>query len=588
MLGPEETSEPGPFRFDRTPYFRGILDMTAAPGVDEVGMVKAAQIGWSEAERNLMGYWIDCDPGPVLCLFPSQAAAEDYTAERFKPLLHNTPALRAHMTSRVWDVKKHTIKLDSMSVFMAWGGSSHAVKSRPIRRVLVQEPDDVPTFSGSGGSPISKAEKRVTTYRDKGRSMCMKGGTPTTRRGYMWKWWDSCPDKRKYWVPCPHCSRYQELVWGTAGDGPGIKWVCDEEDKAIKADRIASEDLAYYQCEYCEQAIRDHQKPEMLRRGVWANEHQAVTADGRVVGPAKNSKKVGFHLNGLYSPWLTFSQLAAEWVECQGDPEALMDFMNQRLALPFEDQRSKTRKGIVKEKAAVAGPPMLVPNWARAVYSTVDTQGMDVRTGYFYWVLRAWGYDYRSHLIAYGMAHSFDELRKLTIDIEIPVEGGGVMAPSMQLIDSGGPRSSEVYQYVLSDPNHIKPTKGASRALPLIMESKHQRQHGVSLVFIDTGKSKDLLHRLMHEPDLTRWMPHNAVGDEYCQQMASEQKIWNPHTKCESWEQIGNTPNHYWDCEHQQVAYAHFLGSGRPAPVNPPRKTQEPRGWRKPYVRRGR
>src|SRR5947209_334637 len=64
VLSTEETSEPGPYSFDRTPYWRFVCDLVARVGVEEVVCLKGAQIGWSEVCRNLLGYWIDLDPGP--------------------------------------------------------------------------------------------------------------------------------------------------------------------------------------------------------------------------------------------------------------------------------------------------------------------------------------------------------------------------------------------------------------------------------------------------------------------------------------------------------------------------------------------
>ena len=73
---------------------------------------------------------------------------------------------------------------------------------------------------------------------------------------------------------------------------------------------------------------------------------------------------------------------------------------------------------------------------------------------------------------------------------------------------------------------------------------------------IDTTQTKDLLHRLIHDPEQTKWLPHSAVNDDYCRQMASEHKILDPKTGREEWVELVKKSNHYWDCEHQQCAAA--------------------------------
>lgn len=569
VLSPEESSEPGPYSFDRTPYWRFLLDKIVAAGVEEVVCLKGAQIGWSDLCRNYVGYCVDLDPGPAMFLLPDQKSAEDFREERIEPLIQNTEAVKRHVSSRAWDSTKHRIKFDTMSLFFVWAGSKTGTKSRPIRYLVCEEPDEFPAFSSTGGDPLAKAEKRLTTFRDKGRARSLIGGTPTTRMGNVWKRWELCPVRYHYWVPCPHCNGYQLLLWKQ------VKWpeLAEETDRAKRAERVEREGLASYECEHCKGAIRDHHKPRMLRRGMWASEDQAVTADGRVVGPEPKGKRIGFKVSGLYSPWVTFGLLAKEWIEAQGDPNALCDFVNQRLAEPFEEQRAKTEPAFIQEKAA--GEPLVVPKWARAVISTADTQGADERSGYFWYTIRAWGYGYRSKLLDFGVCTTKQELKQRCLDRPLQVEEGrGQVTPSMLLVDSGGPRWNEVYQLAQSDPR-IHPTKGAKDRRTWMVEERPQRQHGVVLWMIDTEQSKDLLHSLIHDQDRGKWVPHAAVNADYCQQLCSETKIFDPTLNREIWTNPGGRPNHLWDCEHQQCAAAWRLGCGAPEPEPQQREPDE-------------
>lgn len=542
-----------------------MLDKAADATVEEVVCLKGAQIGWSEVCRNIFGYWVDLDPGPTMILMPDQKSAEDFKDERIDPLIRHTEAVRRHLTSRAWDDTKHRIRFDTMSVFFVWAGSKAGTKSRPIQRLICEEPDDYPAFSGTGGDPLSKAEKRLTTYRDKGRAKILLGGTPTTRLGNMWKRWEMCSVRFHLWVPCPHCNAYQLLLWKQ------VKWPTAEsgEDRAHHAERVRAVGLAYYECDHCKGRIDDHHKPRMLRRGVWASEDQIVTPDGRVVGQERKAKRVGYKISGLYSPWVLWGQLAADWLEAQGDPHVLAEFINQRLAEPFEEQRQKTEPSTIEQKAKGAPPPMVVPEWTRALIATADTQGNDEKDGYFWYVIRAWGYEYRSQLIDFGVCSSKAELHQRCLERPIPIEGKDAsVTPQMLLVDSGGPRWSEIYQFSQSD-TRIHPTKGASTRRTWMVDEKPQRRHGIVLWEIDTEQSKDLLHRLIHEADRTRWLPHNKINDDYCHQMSSESKVFNPKNGREEWVELVKKNNHLWDCEHQQCAAAWRLGCGMPKPAEP-------------------
>lgn len=584
ILSPDESSEPGPYSFDRTPYWRFPLDLLSRVGVEEIVCLKGAQIGWSEICRNAIGYWIDLEPGPCLIVAPDQQSADNFKIERIEPLLRNTPAVARHVTPRAWDETKYRIRLDTMWLFLTWAGSKSGTKSRPIRYLIAEEPDEFATFSSAGGDPLAKALKRITTYSDKGQARVLVGGTPTTRKGNTWKRWEMCPIRYHQWLPCPHCNNFQQLQWKQ------VRWpdLADEPSRAKRAERIKTESLAYYECEHCKGKIADHHKPRMLRRGIWATEDQAVTLDGRVVGPERLAKRIGIKIPSLYSPWVKFGLLAAEWIEAQGDPDALCVFINERLAEPFEEQRAKVEPSMIAEKAKGAPEPMNVPSWARLLIATADTQGTNEKDGYFWYVIRAWGYDYRSQLIDYGVCHSKDELTQRCLSRPIPAEGRGNATPQMLLIDSGGPRWSEIYQLAQSDPR-IHPSKGAAKGRQWMVDEKPQKKHAVILWLIDTDQSKDLLHRLINDPDRTKWLPHAKINDDYCRQMCSESKIYNPTERREEWVEIVKNNNHLWDCEAQQCAAAWRLGAGvqeppvQPTtPPNPNDDRDKPPAWIQP------
>ena len=566
MLPSHVTAEPGPWRNERTPYLAGIMDAIHEAGCEEVIVLKAAQVGFSEGLRNTIGYWIDHEPGPCLIVMPDQKSAEELIDERIKPLLEFTPAVARHVGVRAWDVKKASIKLDTMSIYIGWAGSSQALKSRPIRYLLLEEPDEYPHVSGAGGDPISKAMKRVTTYSAKGRARVIIGGTPTSRAGNTWKAWESCGDQRHYWVPCPHCGTYQRLIW------TNVKYVerIDGEERQKHAARILDNHGAWYECCKCTGKILDSQKTAMLNLGMWAGSDQVVSPDGRIVGTAsKRTRRIGFSLPATYSPWVSFAKLAAEWIEAQGDQQQLADFVNQRLAEPFEEQRAKSEPTLFETKAKGAPAPMIVPSWARCLIATADTQGVDEKTGYFWYVIRAWSFAYRSQLIDFGVCHSKEELHERCLVRPIPMENGQHVTPQILLVDSGGPRWQEVYEFSQSD-TRIKPTKGASSRRIAMVTERPQKNHKVVLWEIDPNQSKDHLHRLIHDPDETRWMLHNQVDPDYCRQMCAEAKIFNPSTGGEEWVEIVKNNNHLWDCEAMNAAGAWHFGMGTPEPATMP------------------
>lgn len=550
VLPAQMTSEPGPWRNPKTPYLAGIMDAVADPNVEEVVFIKSTQVGFSEAMRNIIGYWIDCEPGPCLLVMPDEKSAREAVDERIRPLLTHSPALAKHISARAWDNKQSVIHLDTMSIFVGWAGSPQSLASRPMRYVCFDEIDKYPPFAGREADPISLGTERTATYGP--RKRIVKGSTPTTRDGAIWKAWESCGDRRHFHVPCPHCRHTQRLIWSQ------VKWPkIDEPDKVKLADDIQKNGLAWYECEKCKGRIEDSHKPRMLRGGKWISQ------------TGTSSNRIGFHLSALYSPWRKFSDVAAQFVRADGDPGATMNFRNSWLAEPFENRVQDIKKNVVRDKAAMSGPPGSVPATASALIATADTQ-----TDHFVYTIRWWSYGNKSGLVTHGYCQTFDELYRICLESRFQC-GGNLIAPSHLLIDSGGNRTNEVYEFALRNPGQIVPTKGASHTMARPWSNSTQ-PNGLILRWVNTNHFKDMLARLINAPDQTQWLPHSAVDDDYCSQMASEHKVLERGQRDAKWKpKTDGAKNHFWDCEVLQCVAADMLALAH-APLIQQQQTPAP------------
>ncbi len=107
-----------------------------------------------------------------------------------------------------------------------------------------------------------------------------------------------------------------------------------------------------------------------------------------------------------------------------------------------------------------------------------------------------------------------------------------------------------------------------------MVTERPQKNHRVVLWEVDTEQAKDLLHRLVHDADRTKWMPHNAVNPDYCSQMCAESKVFDPQQNRETWVEVVKNNNHLWDCEALQAAVAWRMGAGMPEPPNVAQSSQ--------------
>jgi phage terminase large subunit GpA-like protein len=566
------SAEPGPWRNSRTPYLVGIMDSMCEPGVQETVFVKPTQVGGSECMRNVAGWEIDEDPGPCLYVMPTEASVKEALEERIRPLLESTPSLRRHVSSDPHDITQSAVKLDTMSIYFGWSNSPQSLATRPCRRVKFDECDKYPTFAGKEADPISLGEERTATYGH--RRHIFKVSTPTTRDGHIWRAWEACGDRRRFHVPCPHCGEFQILSFTQ------IKWTKEEGVEKVKlADDTEQDRKAWYECNHpsCKKVIRDHHKPKMLEKGVWLSEGQGADRDGTIHGDRPRSKRVGFHLNAIYSPWRSFSDVAAQFIRANGDLGATMNFRNSWLAEPFEQQVSNREPSAVKEKErfaatlGTAGQMRIVPSWCVYLHAIADVQKDHV-----YFDVVAWGYELQSKRVAVGIGATLDEVYRQVFAPDVPfmAEGGGPVSVAELIVDSGF-RKDEVTEFARKDPRRVHLSKGMSTYFGPIAEQKIEKASGVIVWNVNTKQSKDTLDRLVGDPDPMKWQVYVGIGDDFHSQMASEHKIIDRNSKQEVWQQKSSgAANHRWDIESVACAVASARGAAMPKPVEPSRTTQ--------------
>jgi phage terminase large subunit GpA-like protein len=567
-------AEAGKFRFARTPYLREIVDAIVEPGVEDIVFMKPTRVGGTTAGQILLGYWIDNDPGNCLTVMPSEAAAEEEIKDRVRPLLE-TPCLKEHTTGNPHDNTLARIVLDTMDIYTGWAGSPQSLATKTCRYIRFDEVDKYPPFAGRESDPISLGKERTGTYGHHKRHYITS--TPTTREGAIAVHFYGCGDRRYFYVPCPHCGKFQRLVW------PQVRWPkkltsddgAEIVDKLILADKIERDGLAWYECgnPECRGRIENSHKPKMLDRGVWAQEEQGVGDDGKPTGPKAFSKRVGFHISSLYSPWRTFHEMAAEFIRAEGDIAKTMHFRNSRLAEPFETQISKREPSAIRQKVeqarklGAAGLARVVPDWAVILLAACDVQ-----KDHCYWSVSAWGYELKSKRIMVGISATLEEAYRNIFSPDVPFvsEAAAPLHVAYEIIDSGY-RKDEVTEFARRDPARVHISKGLSTYFGPIAEQKIERASGVVVWNINTMQAKDTLDRLIGDPDPLRWQVYTDIGDEFCNQMASEHKILDPLTKRMEWkEKSSGAKNHWWDTSAIETAVASQLGASMSKPADPP------------------
>lgn len=554
-LSPLTSAEHGRWRTDRTPHLKGIMDAFNDPFVEEITVMASTQVGKTEALYNMLGYIIDQDPAPTLLVMPRVPDARSVSQNRIKPMLELSPALKTHLPTLEDDITNLEYHLDRMIVYFAGSNSPADLSGRPIRYLFLDEIDKFPKFSGKEADPISLATERTRTFWNR---KIIKVSTPTTRQGYIFREYEKS-DRRRYYVPCPYCGKYQILIFS-----PQLKYPKAERN----AEKIRTERLAWYECQYCGKKITENMKSRMISQGVWAPDGAEITPKGQIKGNIVQSRHAGFWLSALYSPWLSWSDIAAKFLTSQSYNE-LMNFVNSWLAEIWEEKGGETKP---QKLAALAGiyPEGKVPSGG-----LVLTGGVDVQKDYFILVIRAWGIGEESWLVRACRVESWEEVISILFMTNYSREKGGTPLPvRLTNIDSGY-RTAEVYEVCRKWRDVARPVKGQNH-LPgapyrVSIIDRHPETGlavpgGLALWHIDTSHFKDKMNRMVHaEPgDPAQWHLFENPSDDYLNQFCAEHKVIIRDRKTgrtkEEWRVISTgAPNHYLDAENYAVAAADMI-----------------------------
>lgn len=534
---PDTNAIPGPWRNRVTPYLVEIMDTFSDDDVERIVFVKPTQVGGTSAMENMLGAIIDQEPGPSMIVYPSDQLAERTVEAKLEPMIRQCKPLAEKWKES--ESQRLQLKFQGMTVYLNGANSPAALASTPIKNLFLDEVDKYPGASKKEADPVSLAIERTKTYKTNRKIYITS--TPTLKSGHIWKAKEDADVEKHYFVPCPHCGEFIELVWAQV-KFPG------KEEVPENADRAAA---AFYVCQACGAVITDRDKANMLPEGRWQIVRQK----------SQRPKSVAFWINTLYSPFTTFQEIVAEFLKSKDDPDLLHNFINSWLAEPWEDTKLKTNAEMVMERQTE------IPEWTLPEWTKLVTGGVDVQENCLYWTIRAWGNHMTSQNVAHGQALSMAEVARI-MNLELPLPSGEKLLVDLALIDSGD-QTDEVYNFCLANSDWALPCKGSSTALQghyrlSTVDKAGSSANGMTLVLVDGGKYKDMIAARMRRPNGTgSWMVHQGCDLEYAEQVTAEHKITERAGGRETlkWvKKATHADNHYLDCEVYAAAAADIRG----------------------------
>ena len=474
------------------------MDACADPEVREVVVMAGAQLGKSEAILNIIGYHIDNDPSPILCLQPTLEMAQSFSKDRVaNGLLKSTPCLRGKVKDpRARDSGNTTLHklFPGGSLTLVGANSPSGLASRPIRLVLCDEVDRYPASAGSEGDPIQLARKRAATFWN--RKIVMVS-TPTNKDASRIEEAFEASDMRYYQVPCKHCEHLQKLKWSN------VRWIDHNPD------------TAGYMCEHCSVVWTDSDRRWSIRNGKWI-------ADKPFEGIA------GFSISGLYSPWTPLADGVRDFLSMRKNPEQLRVWTNTYLGETWEDQGETIDDYSLAERREAYGEG--VPS--EVIFLTC---GVDVQDDRLELSIIGWGRDDESWVIDHQILYGDPSTPQLWTALDSRLFTTYLTNDDRQLpiratcIDSGGHFTNAVYSYAKKNfPRRVFAIKGVGGEGKAIAGRPSKNNIGKCMLFpIGVDTVKDLLFARMRIKDEGAGYIHfhDDLSDEYFRQLTAEKIV---------------------------------------------------------------
>lgn len=479
------------------------MDVCCDPRVEQVTIMSSAQVGKTEAINNIVGYYIDQDPSPILIIFPTLEISSAWSKDRLEPMIRDTPAMRDKVGEQKAKSTSSTIlhkRFAGGHLTIAGANSPSSLASRPIRIVLCDEVDLFPGsigVQGAEGDPVKLAFKRTQTFWNR---KIILTSTPTTKNVSRIEFAYQQSDMRRYYVGCTKCGELQTLEWsGVKFDSANLTW-------------------AYYECVGCKTQIMESEKIGMVREGEWKATRPEIV------------KHAGFHISELYSPWSSMHRIAEDFLEAKKRRETLRVWVNKTLGETFEEDESfeisdeEMLKRVEHYEDIPAGGLIL-------------TAGIDVQDDRIECIVRAWGIGEESWLIEwqrfYGSPGREDTWRFVEhfLQKRWKHESGLEMDITSTFIDTGGHFTKTTYLFIKRlrakkiRAFGVKGLGGSGKPFMGKLSRNNRERVPVMILGVDAGKEL-VYDRLTNNDDGPGKMHFSGVCTaEYFQQLTSEKKV---------------------------------------------------------------
>ena len=318
LIVPDGPSAGKNWSLDLTPYVKELLDFIGPDSPhNEIAAMKGIQTGFTTVLIAAIGHSIDRDPCNMMLMQPTSDALSDFNRTKLQIALETSPVLRgkvASQTSRSSTGSTTCSKQYPGGILtLAIASSAADLRSKTIKKLFRDEIDEYPDDLDGQGDPLKLSEGRLTSFLKQGDWKKIDISTPTIKGGSKIEERYEAGDKRRWFVPCPHC---------TGDDGRPSEFVFEFGSNFAYSRTFPHG--AHYVAPCCGSIIDERQRTRMVKAGRWI-----ATAPRPGAFPS-------YHFDTLSSPFVPWDHIAKLAIEAEDNPTKAKSFHNLWLGLPYE------------------------------------------------------------------------------------------------------------------------------------------------------------------------------------------------------------------------------------------------------------
>jgi hypothetical protein len=348
-----------PYSLEDYPYIEEIINSRAQKN----WVMKAAQVGLSEAAFTMSIYETEFHNKPCLYYFPTTKMAATFSKTRISNAIKLSPYLSSVCTTDSVELKQ----FGKATLYITGANSEASLRGTSSGRLFFDELD-------------AWTERQI--YMAEERASGQKGGDKKVW-GFSTPMYPNCgvhkqykkSTQEHYFFICPHCLERVELRW------PESVLICGEsvDDPDVKNSRLI--------CYACKEELPHATKREWLRAKT-----QGGTGEWIATNPDADPENIrGFHISQLYSPTVEPWEIVVAYLRGHSDEAARREFHNSKLGLPFIEDAHQVNDSQIDEatkKFSLVSIPLPVQD-----RDGIVTLGIDQGGPLHHWAAVKWMFD---------------------------------------------------------------------------------------------------------------------------------------------------------------------------------------------------